>query len=201
MIHNVEYWKNRYKNAGGPKTVGLATWTDKQYQEENKMFLDKVTPVMEQGKTVLDFGCGIARFYPLLSQYFDTYYGADLATAAIDAATAVAPEGIFQQVTGDSLFPDVEYFDTIWTCVVLQHVIDDGVLGKVLDYFAEKTISGSRVIITDDILVNPRPPGHIRYRGIKFFETELSARGFEMVETVEFPWGNEPHAIMKFIKK
>lgn len=79
-----------------------------------------------QQRNVLDFGCGIGRLTQPLNNYFDEVYGIDIAPSMIELANKynchIDKCKYFLNESDDlKLFND-NYFDFIYTNIVLQHI-------------------------------------------------------------------------------
>ncbi|MRG53973.1 methyltransferase domain-containing protein [Phyllobacterium sp. SYP-B3895] len=71
---------------------------------------------------VLDVGCGIGNFHPLLSSTFRSLRGVDISAASVDAARANNPGVAYDVYDGLTLpYADATY-DAVFTICVLHHV-------------------------------------------------------------------------------
>jgi ubiquinone/menaquinone biosynthesis C-methylase UbiE len=76
-------------------------------------------------RRILDFGCGVGRFTPLLAGIpGKEVIGVDVSPSMVEMARRASPALDFRVVNPRRLpFPD-GYFDALWTCTVLQHIPD-----------------------------------------------------------------------------
>jgi SAM-dependent methyltransferase len=75
--------------------------------------------------SVLDVGCGIGNFHPLLRPKFDRLFGVDISPVSIDLARANNPGVVYQLYDGHRLpYPD-DHFDVAFTVCVMHHVPPD----------------------------------------------------------------------------
>ena len=135
---NLAYWKDRYNNMGGKRTVGGKSWSIKQYNKANSRVFTFVRDTTgkvaaKSAGTLVDFGCGIGRCTNFLKDTFkpQKYIGMDI----IDKFTETNKDDFY-------LIPETGYLnieeasvDIIWTYVVLQHIIDDLLLQYYLEQF------------------------------------------------------------------
>jgi len=72
----------------------------------------------------LDFGCGVGRLTQALATYFEECVGVDISASMVDRAKELCDKANCRFVLNDLPnlpFPD-QYFDLIYTSIVLQHV-------------------------------------------------------------------------------
>jgi SAM-dependent methyltransferase len=98
----------------------------------------------------LDFGCGVGRATRALGTYFPTCYGIDISETMITQAreinhTSAACE--FMVNTSDNLrvFP-ADHFDMIYTCGVLQHMPNKGVIKSYVSEFLRTLKEGGLLV-------------------------------------------------------
>ena len=120
-----EYWKLRYHKLGVFKTVGNRSWNFEEYKQKTLQIQSQIAPFLERGEKVLDFGCGIGRFKPLLTKFYKHYYGADIIKQI---------NSNFVQING-SVIPLSEKVDGIFTAFTLQHIVDEYLLREYFKQF------------------------------------------------------------------
>lgn len=147
------FWTHKYAKYAGKErhVVGRMGAPLKEFTSDTKNIKDCFSLVMEPGKSVIDFGCGIGRFVDLLENYFDSYIGVDLVKKISDKKAFYSLE--------DFLSKDVKV-DAIFTCVVLQHITDDDYVDFLIKKFSECLASGGHVYINEQM-----GDGSILYRG------------------------------------
>lgn len=151
---NKEFWNKRYHLDIGEKVVGNRNWSNERYAIESKDFVKKVFPILEGLKinNVLDFGCGIGRWTELLVKCSQKYYGIDLTEYAISVCKKQYPDQSFQVFDGDKIPFEDTNFDLIFTCVVLQHVVDDERLEQYIDQFYNRLNDEGYILICENII-------------------------------------------------
>lgn len=86
----------------------------------------------QRSRSALDFGCGVGRLAPALSNRCDTYHGVDIAPRMVDQARALhahRPNCTFS-VNHDLTLGQLadESFDVVMTLYVLQHLTSRGAI-------------------------------------------------------------------------
>lgn len=191
--NNINYWKDRYNRMAGEKVVGHGGWSKQQYNEEYEkwkdhfvMFMDKIK---SQTNSILDFGCGIGRWQEFLLEYGD-YCGCDI----IDFSSKNF------ELIKNYLIPFVGVkFDLIWTCVTLQHVIDDDLLENYIRQFYNRLKTNGKLIITENVS-NNKSNNYISFRSLNDYLNLFKKFRFVNTSYLIFNSSNEDHAIMLFEK-
>ena len=202
--NNIDYWINRYSEMNGKNVVGRRDWSQDQFNEENAKWASKISPFLDLIKPtkILDFGCGIGRWVPLLTAYTKDYYGCDIIEQAIKTLieTYEIESKNVSLVENNSIPFGRNKFDLIWTCVVLQHVIDDDLLKHYLKHFSNRLKKGGHVICTENVL-NAKSSSYMRFREIDEYQELFTNSGFTFVDKTTFISSKEPHAVMLFKKE
>ena len=74
------------------------------------------------GRDILDVGCGVGNFHPLLAPKFGTLTGVDISAASIETAASRNPDVRYDIYDGNVLpYPDCS-FDAVFTVCVMHHV-------------------------------------------------------------------------------
>lgn len=213
MDDNLVYWDQRYKIMAKENVVGHRAWTDEQYKTELNIWSSKLQPFLNYIKVnrelgtvnrepkVLDFGCGIGRFMPLLSKHSDKYFGCDILEAPIREARKIIIDIQRLAVINKHQIPfDNTNFDLIFSCVVLQHVIDQNLLNHYINQFYERLNSHGHVLIVENISSAPSN-NYLAFRSREKYIEMFKTGGFELIKADIFESSNEPHAILLFGKK
>lgn len=98
----------------------------------------------------LDFGCGVGRLTLALGRYFKHCYGVDISEEMISQAhqrNAEMPNCEFIVNPADNLgiFPD-NYFDLVYTNIVLQHVPDKFIIKAYISEFIRTLKAGGLLV-------------------------------------------------------
>lgn len=121
---NETFWRERFQELGEHSVGPGDTRNDFELEEHRQYFARGVANWILQLKgPVLDFGCGVGRWIPDLPR---PYTGLDLLPEHIEYCKSLyqtAPDINFDSSQTLKFLPD-NYFNSIWTCTVLQHVVE-----------------------------------------------------------------------------
>lgn len=139
-----KFWKEKYETLKGSEhqVVGAAGKSIEQYTLNTNAITSDFKEILSKGNTVVDFGCGIGRFKPLLQKYFKNYIGVDLVKKIITNGNADFYE------TQDFLSSDIKA-DAIFCCVVLQHIAENTFLKIIIDKFRDILPIGGKVYLNE----------------------------------------------------
>lgn len=85
--------------------------------------LEKLKDLFLENQTILDFGCGNARFYSLIQDKNIDYYGIDISENLINLAKKQVPQGKFSIINSDlKLSFQDNFFDIIVSIATLHHI-------------------------------------------------------------------------------
>lgn len=210
MNNNIKYWEQRYSDMSDERIVGRIDWSKEDYYKELNRWTSIIEPNIKQMKkeaiasdTVLDIGCGIGRWVPLLTKYFTNYYGCDITDNAIDKTQkSIENTGLnykLAKVINDVLpFKNIK-FDLIWTCVVLQHIVDN----KLLEYYAQQMSNMTKergyLLITENI-ANCKNSHYMMFRKEEVYVELFNSAGFELVRS-SYIQEKERHSSMLFRRR
>ena len=113
-----------------------------EYTSDTKHIIECFNLVVEEGNTVIDYGCGIGRFTEFLKTKFKNYVGVDIVRKLPQNETFVA--------AGDFLKSKISA-DAIFTCVVLQHITDDKYLDTLFEKFSSILPRGGCVYMNEQV--------------------------------------------------
>lgn len=129
----------------------------------------------------LDYGCGVGRISEWLAPRVAEVVGIDTSAPMIaEARRRCVRENVRFEVAGDEA-PAEGLFDGATLIWVLQHVLDDGAFGAVLDLLARVVKPGGRVYCVDRLCrdrVDHGDSDYIRLRVRAGYEEAFRARGF-----------------------
>jgi SAM-dependent methyltransferase len=190
---NKEYWNNRYKTVAKERIVGHIDWSKEKYDEENIKWIgyfNKLLSLIENPiDNILELGCGIGRWKPFLSSY-GKYHGCDIVEDYNrDFAFEPIKEGVIP-------FADKK-FDLIWTCVVLQHVMDEDLLNFYAKQFFDRTVDSGHLLITENTSKN-KDSNYIKFRDRSFYENLFTTVGFKLLAKDSFVSEREEHCVFLF---
>ena len=189
----LEYWNNRYRTMGPEKTVGCMAWSAEDYERHTEAIEAKLwetLPIedMPHDPVVLDFGCGVGRWLPILRAALGSmhYVGYDLSPLAI--AEAIRRHGghrpwvRFKVLTGRSF--EEQTVNIIWCAFVLQHITDDEDLRRWLREFHAHMSPGGWIIALECMDDRLKDLHYIRYRPQSWYTAALEAAGFARVQAL-----------------
>jgi SAM-dependent methyltransferase len=197
---NYNYWAKRYKDKGGEKTVGQSSWSDEQYSN----FILESTPILKDilqkhctPTSILDFGCGIGRWIPLLESIFDIYFGVDIIEDPIKQCQKYFPNSKVALMKNHIIPAEKESFDNVWTYVTLQHIVDLDLLDNYVHQFYNLLKTNGICIITENCSGN-RTNDYMSFRPPEVYINIFEKNKF-VLET-KYKKINK-HATMVFSKK
>lgn len=144
---DVTFWRDRFITLGVHSVGPGDTRSEAELEEHRQVFLRAVCPWLGQLQgPVLDFGCGVGRWVLDLPR---PYIGLDLLSEHLDVCRSQygdLPDVQFR-LSGDlQNLPD-KSFSSIFTCTVLQHIVEPGLRRQILYQF-------SRLLTDDGILLS-----------------------------------------------
>jgi 2-polyprenyl-3-methyl-5-hydroxy-6-metoxy-1,4-benzoquinol methylase len=111
------YWSDAHIKIN-PFDHPPANWSQDNFQYHWNFFKPYAQGV------ILDYGCGRGDFTHLLKPYGSSIHGVDVSEKAIQLARQTSPEIDFKLLSDSKIpFPD-NYFDTIISVDVLEHILD-----------------------------------------------------------------------------
>lgn len=186
-----DFWTKKYiKHKGRERhVVGRLDAPLEEYLRETSDIKETLKSVVETGKTVIDYGCGIGRFRDFLKIYFENYIGVDLVCKLKDEKEFIKAE--------DFMRADIKA-DAVFTSVVIQHITDDEYVVKLFKKFRECINKGGHLYMNEQTgngsLLIRRGFPYIRRRSGTWYRDNVSAQGFEVENVI--PRNN--HWIFKF---
>jgi len=120
-----KYWNNRFEEQGQEYVAHRQL---RNYDKQKEIIGNAVRPFLVKRSKTLDFGSGVGRFQDMLWRHSDEVYALDY----VKGALGILKESWPQTETvchGHLPLPfSTGTFDLIWTCTVLQHIVEQ-------DYF------------------------------------------------------------------
>jgi ubiquinone/menaquinone biosynthesis C-methylase UbiE len=129
------FWRKRYQQLGMHSVGPGDTQNDFELEEHRQYFVHALAPLLPQLKgPVLDFGCGVGRWVPDLPR---PYLGLDLLPEHLVLCKKkyqTESQVEFGQSSDLAKLPD-KSFKTIFTCTVLQHIVEKELRKNILGEF------------------------------------------------------------------
>jgi len=197
---NLPYWEGRYKEKGKERTVGLSSWSSEQYKEANRLWEEWFRPYLTEirgempNAKMLDFGCGPGRWMEMFCGFSFSYYGADI----LDFNFPDTRSDVFFSPIKEHKIPfDTIQFDFIFTCVALQHVIDDSLLAYYADQMVNRLMFSRWLMIVENT-AKAKDNVYIKFRSKEFYTDLFVDRGLKLIAESTQPTGGEPHSLLLF---
>ena len=208
-----KYWRDRYNTQGDRAIVhckaaasGVAT------QAANDDWAKGIEPPVEAALMnyrrmigpkkafLLDFGCGVGRWYPFLSGVNAgglayNYLGVDLVQSALDFAN-IKYGAMFAPIQTNPLRLDVladATIDVVFTCTVLQHIVLDEMLERVTTLFRRIMTKRGLLILIENVEPGPNAE-HIHFRSVEDYANLFEWVGMHKVG--EYTSFGQRHAIL-----
>ena len=130
---------------------------------------------------MLDYGCGVGRMVPHLMSVAQRYTGMDISPYALAHAKAGFGNSDVEFSDAAELSKTAsDTFDLIWTCTVLQHVVDPEEVTDLLSQFRRVLRPGGHLLITEAMGDIETPYPHIRFRTCRWYWEVIEAHGFKL---------------------
>jgi ubiquinone/menaquinone biosynthesis C-methylase UbiE len=140
-----------------------------------------------RGRAVLDFGCGVGRWVPALTESFPDYHGIDISSSMVRLASERYPGHRFSKLDDMTLRLDDESFDFVTSIAVLHHNAY-AIQEKLLREFHRVLRPGGELLLFEAIgkrtneevaVFYPRPAGEwidiIQHHGFQLARTRGTA--------------------------
>lgn len=145
-------------------------------------------------ETILDFGCGNGRAFPVFKEIGAKYYGVDVSEKLLKLAKKKFPEANFLLLTNFFQIPYPEnFFDKIYAISVFHHIPSQTFRKKILKEFYRVLKPGGKVILSVWDFWNKRGGKSLIFKFLllKIFKN-LKIDFFD----VFLPWKNEKGEIL-----
>lgn len=204
---HVRYWQGRAAESGRPGVAHQAHDQAEIDREESILRTHfgvaiaglKKRRVLPVSPLVLDFGCGWGRWSRFLAAATDGHVtGIDLSPTYIEDASPTRSTSF--RLHDDPMVPipfGDSFFDMIFTCTVLQHLVREDLLHHVLNEF-DRVLRPGGVLLMFEATADLPPKKHIVFRS--------TARYQELVSWAKLSFGwehvirGELHALMAGVK-
>lgn len=219
--NNKDYWIKRYNQMDTKQVVGRKDWTNKKYNNEFikwEKYLHKIlikNNIIDNINNVLELGCGIGRwvssFQKSIKIYYTTnniinyiiksiasnYYGCDIIEYALDKARELNKSKYchFELIKNNTIPFNDKKFDLVFTCVCLQHIIDDNLLNHYMNQIYNRLNDNKYILIIENI-TKTKSNDYIKFRTKENYETILKENKFEIIDFLIFESSNEPHILI-----
>jgi len=117
-----EYWSSRLRNKGKNYVAHLNR--AHAFDKQAVVFWEALSSYLPRGGRVLDFGCGVGRFAPMIANVVDNYDGVDLTKDALKFAPKIE-NATFTHLPEDKLPFESDSFDGAIAITVIQHIVTD----------------------------------------------------------------------------
>ena len=169
MFDSRKYWKDRHKTLKGDlRAVGCANSNHEELKSNFKKAENNILPYLsnlKSGSKILDFGCGVGRLAPMITNLGYLYHGIDISKTAIVAAWKLdIPTASFE--VSDMVSYSGTGYDLAICYSVLLHITSDTEWKQALSTLVNCTEPGGSVLIIDTIPVEPygETASHVKIR-------------------------------------
>lgn len=170
------FWQQRART--GPGYVGRVHEDHNAQTEKILALMQGAMPAGTFYENGMDFGCGWGRFTPALAEFCGHIWAVDLlgevAHQAGKTSFNVTPRALTKNFE-----LDCQPINLLWSCLVLQHIVNDALFDRVCNALQKSLAPGARVLILDNAMdkanhVKPRGPSVIaKALGLKRHTAEL----------------------------
>lgn len=161
------------------------------YRQRRKKLLSLMKPefssLNSERPVVVDFGCGDGYYLKCFASVFPSvqWYAVDISQTMLQRARNALPTArFFTQLTEIT-----EKADLIYCIAVLAHILDDSILGNVLDEMSQKVNPGGRVILFEQTAPCFQGDSRYRRRPFSFYIKEMERRGLSLESNRLFYYG------------
>ncbi len=187
-----KYWEDRSARQG-ELTVGHNSWNNEEFIAKQKEWINRFEPywaTLKRDGNTLDFGCGSGR---LTKHLPGKVYGLDMTKNLIDIAKENDPDSNYIHYDGKTLPFEDEYFDSVWTCTVLQHIVLPEHFVEITKQLGRKVKKGGKLLMFENAALIPNKI-HITFRNLNEYQNAFRDFEIELINTyVEV---HEPHNLM-----
>lgn len=135
--------------------------------------------------SVLDFGCGYGRMYPMLSKISQHVTGIDFIPEPIRIAREKYPDDeyvtwLVHDVLTDTPLFSAECFDLVFVCQVLQHVVEDRHCRIIIQALREACKSGGTILLVESTAANGQDCPNTIIRTPEDYQKMFGGIGFKV---------------------
>ena len=156
------YWSTRFQKQGAKYAGKSGEDLDQQTARIEGLLRSKFTDACfyENG---LDFGCGVGRLIPFLTNYCGHIWAADIIPEMLEQAKTQGLNVTTWCTSWPYKFPAADgQIDLLWSSMVLQHLVDDDIFNVVMSELKRILRPGARVLLLDN--AQDKAP-HVKPRG------------------------------------
>lgn len=179
------FWAERVRRYGHTGWSDFATyWYDQRLRLKaiEQTVLGDLPPGRE---SALDFGCGVGDFCAALAPHFRQVIGYDASPDVLELARRRNPgPGIAYGAQLDAALAGPH--DLILSVTVLQHIVDDAELRRLLARFAQALAPGGRVVVLETLADAPSNAGYLKRRTLPQLTGLFAAVGLALVSVRAF---------------
>jgi ubiquinone/menaquinone biosynthesis C-methylase UbiE len=197
-----EYWKHR-SSQQKEFTVGFSGDNKTSHYDRTDRWISQFTPLWDShfdGKTVLDYGCGVGRFTPHLSS---KSFGCDITENLLHIARETNPDTQFIYQEDVSKIPLRDNsVEGLWVCTVLQHIVVPEILDSIVSEFQRILLPQSPIVIYENTAYPGLKNPHIHFRSKEEYAQLFAKNGMHLEFHSSYHEGaNEEHSIFVGHKK
>ncbi|WP_306666877.1 class I SAM-dependent methyltransferase [Phascolarctobacterium faecium] len=154
MESNKAYWNERARKNGHTGWNDLVIYYYDQKVRLNTIDYILKKTMLNRGGLSLDYGCGSGDFSEVLSKYFSEVIATDISEIVLSSAKKNNKNSNATFVAFDDKIFDNDY-DLILSITVLQHILNDKDLEKLLEKFAKSLKEkNGKIILLESIAID-----------------------------------------------
>ncbi|HJV60128.1 MAG TPA: class I SAM-dependent methyltransferase [Albitalea sp.] len=160
------YWSQRLARYGHTGWSDLAVYAYDQrlrLKAIERVLFDPAASESRAHRRALDYGCGVGDFSALLAMRFEQVLGYDLSADIVRRAAESHPLPNVR-FTQDADEAWAQMHDLILCVTVLQHVVDDDELERLLRRFVGSLEPGGRVVVMETLADSELHGGYLKRR-------------------------------------
>ena len=204
-----EFWNEKARrNTGNPgRAVGVddelrnRCIENAQHVSVGRAVRRAASSLNGQRHKVLDFGCGVGRWVPLLDRYFPDYHGVDISTDMLDIARRENPQKSFTRLENFTIDAEDESFCFAF-CVAVLHHNSYGNQESLLKELGRVVRPGGQLLLFESRGERVRGSNQIFYPREEADWMDAAERmGFQHVETTGTCYGFADRVLARLLPK
>lgn len=185
-MDNKDFWTQRVEKYGHTNWADLSIFAfDQPLRSKVINYLKEQYSTSFKGGVILDFGCGEGDHVKAIAGDYKNIILFDPCKAVLEKAMDNVPGYTKAYDSYEQLFLEKSQYSTILSITVLQHILIDGELNKVLDYF-NKQMTEDGIIILMESFYKDLSSEYIRKWNYSEFEQFIKDAGFTIAAAYNF---------------
>lgn len=192
------FWDARYAQRG----EGVVGRANENHHEQTQRIITELNQVMPKGvyfPLALDFGSGWGRMLPYLSELAGHIYAVDLVSSALTAAAEKIPNVTPYLIDTSYDIPVKDKtFDLLFSCLVLQHIVDEQLFQAATREIRRTLKPGATVILLDNAVDQAY---HVKSRSVEQLSLALDLQPGFVAKKITINKRPEDHWLIKGVHR